>query len=76
LLAAVPELEAPSLVAFLDSSAVDGQRFRDRPVRRPEWAGAGADVVLCSSFEHELAQMAVLDGIGVKVVPSHIGPCR
>jgi hypothetical protein len=29
---------------------------------------------LCSSFAHELTQMALLDRANVKVVPSHLRP--
>jgi hypothetical protein len=73
LFAVVPELEGISLVAFLDSHA-DRQRtpYRGRPVMPPAWAEGHCEVVLCSSFAHELAQMAVLDALAVKVVPSHI----
>lgn len=75
LLQMVPELESISLVAFLDSSA-DAQRleYRGRRVHPPSWAEDNADVVLCSSFHHELAQMALFDHATVKVVPSHVRP--
>jgi hypothetical protein len=71
----VPELERLNVVAFLDSNP-DNQRqpFRGRPVRRPEWAEGGSDVVLCSSFAHEMTQMELLDRVKVKAVPSHLKP--
>ena len=52
-------------------------RNRRRPiaastVRAPAWVEGNCDVVLCSSFGHELAQMALLDRMNVKVVPSHV----
>ena len=71
----VPELAQANLVAFLDSDPrKQGQRYRDRVVQSPEWAGAHCDVVLCSSFEHEATQMALLDRVPVKVLPSHLQP--
>jgi methyltransferase family protein len=72
LLRIVPELERLQLVAFLDSNPrKQNTSYRGRPVRTPEWAEGQCDVVLCSSFGHELAQMALLDRANVKVVPSH-----
>ncbi len=74
LLEAVPELARTGLVAFLESDAADDERtFRGLPVRPPSWAAGHCDVVLCSSFAHELAQMAVFDGVPLKVIPSHLG---
>ena len=73
LFALVPELSSLNLVAFLDSDPrKQGQPYRGQIVRAPEWAGSHCDVVLCSSFEHETAQMALLDRVPVKVVPSHL----
>jgi hypothetical protein len=71
----MPELERLNLVAFLDSNPdKHEQLYRGRPVRSPEWAEGHSDVVLCSSFAHELAQIALLDGVKVKAVPSHLLP--
>jgi predicted O-methyltransferase YrrM len=73
LLQAVPEIERLRLVAFLDSNPEkQGASYRGRTVRAPEWAEGNCDVVLCSSFAHEMTQMAVLDHVNVKVVPSHV----
>lgn len=75
LLQAVPEIVDLNLVAFLDSNpAKQGTAYRGRIVRSPEWAEGNCDVVLCSSFAHEMAQMALLDRVNVKVVPSHVQP--
>jgi hypothetical protein len=73
LLRTVPELETVNLVAYLDSHT-DRQAapYRGRPVHPPLWSEGHCDVVLCSSFAHEMAQMAVLDSVSVKVVPSHV----
>jgi hypothetical protein len=69
----VPELAKLDIVAFLDSNpARHDQPYRGRPVRSPEWAEGHCDYVLCSSFAHELTQMALLDGVKVKAVPSHL----
>jgi hypothetical protein len=69
----VPELDRANVVAFLDSKAGhDGLSYRNRPVKLPSWAEGHCDLVLCSSFAHEMAQMAMLDRAKVKVVPSHI----
>jgi FlaA1/EpsC-like NDP-sugar epimerase len=69
----VPELATINLVAFLDSDPrKQHDTYRGHAVRAPEWAGGNCDVVLCSSFEHETAQMAMLDRVPVKVVPSHL----
>jgi len=68
----VPELEQLPPVAFLDSSAErQGTTFRGAPVKPPASAAEFADVVLCSSYEHEYVQMQILDTVSVKVVPSH-----
>jgi hypothetical protein len=73
LLRLVPELTALPIVAFLDSDpAHDGTSYRGVPVRTPDWVDGRCDVVLCSSFAHELTQMALLDRVNVKVVPSHL----
>jgi hypothetical protein len=69
----VPELNTLNIVAFLESNPDrEGTTFRGQPVHVPAWAEGNCDVVLCSSFAHEMAQMAVLDGALVKVVPSHV----
>jgi predicted O-methyltransferase YrrM len=74
LLQVVPEIERLQIVAFLDSDpAKQGTEYRGRIVRAPEWAEGHCDVVLCSSFAHELTQMALLDRVNVKAVPSRIG---
>jgi hypothetical protein len=68
-----PELQQLRLVAFLDSSSEkQAKAYRGITVRAPAWVEGNCDVVLCSSFGHELAQMALLDRMNVKVVPSHI----
>lgn len=72
LFACVPELSRVQVVAYLDSQpAHQGDRYRGVTVRAPEWAAHGADVVLCSSFAHELTQLALMDAIPVKTVLSH-----
>ncbi len=72
MLAAVPALGQVAM-AYLDSDpSREGQLFAGKPIHRPEWAEGNCDVVLCSSSAHELAQMAVMDRINVKVIPSHI----
>jgi hypothetical protein len=59
-------------VAYLDSSpSLHGSEYRGIIVRPPAWAPDGADVVLCSSFAHELTQLEILDTIPVKSVLSH-----
>ena len=73
LMRVLPELQQIRLVAFLDSNSdKQGKAYRGITVRAPEWVDGNCDVVLCSSFGHELAQMALLDRMNVKVVPSHI----
>lgn len=73
LLDAVPELSTLNLVAFLDSHAGEPSRtYRGVRVAPPDWAAEHADLVLCSSHEHELAQLAILDRIAVKAVLSHV----
>ena len=67
----VPELGRLPIVAFLDTTAASGAAFRGIAVRRPEWTPGRADVILCSSWAHELAQLDVLDTIPVKAVLSH-----
>lgn len=72
LFAFVPELARVDVVAFLDTNpARQGTSYRDVAVRSPEWTPGRADVVLCSSFAHELTQLQLLDTIPVKVVLSH-----
>ncbi len=72
LFAVVPELEQVEIVAFLDSTAGGtGLRYRGRPVERPAWAPGHVDLVLCSSFRHEWAQIEILDRLPVKAVFSH-----
>jgi hypothetical protein len=67
------ELWRVNLVAYLDTKAENtGSTYRNVTVQTPEWAAENADIVLCSSFEHELTQMAFLDAMpSVKVVLSH-----
>lgn len=68
----VPELRRVHLAAFLDTNPVyQGTSYRGTPVCAPESAAGRADVVLCSSFAHELAQLALMDAIAVKTVLSH-----
>jgi hypothetical protein len=75
LLRMVPELLSLPLVAFLDSDPGHaGTTYRGVPVRTPDWVDGHCDIVLCSSFAHELAQMAMLDHARVKAVPSHLRP--
>jgi hypothetical protein len=72
LLRVVPELDTLRLVAYLESGRdKQGRSYRGRPVRSPQWAEGNCDVVLCSSFANQLAQMAVLDRLNVKALPSH-----
>ena len=69
----VPELECVNIVAFLDSNVKNqGRSYRGRPVRLPDAAADLCDIVLCSSFAHELTQLGLLDRVNVKVVPSHL----
>jgi Methyltransferase domain len=69
----VPELDRLDLVAFLDSNPARQQEsYRGRPVRAPQWAEGHCDIVLCSSFAHEMTQLALLDRVKVKAVPSHL----
>ncbi len=71
----VPELDRLALVAFLDSNPDNETRtYRGKPVRLPAWAEGRCDIVLCSSFAHEMTQLALLDRVKVKAVPSHIQP--
>jgi hypothetical protein len=72
LFSAVPELGTLDLVAFLDSRGGEGSTHRGLPVHLPAWAEGRCEVVLCSSFANELTQMALLDGLRVKAVPSHL----
>jgi Methyltransferase domain len=68
----VPELANVRLIAYLDTSmAHGGVTHRGLPVHSPSWAAGRVDVVLCSSFAHELAQLEILDTIAVKAVLSH-----
>jgi hypothetical protein len=72
LFAYVPELARVNVVAFLDTHAAQHNRtYRGVPVRAPEWTAGHADLVLCSSFAHELTQLHLLDTVPVKVVLSH-----
>ena len=69
---AVPELWRLDIVAYLETSpSAQGKTYREVAIKAPEWTQGHADVVLCSSFANELAQLAVLDSIPVKVVLSH-----
>ena len=66
------ELEQVEIVAFLDSTAGGpGLRYRGRPGERPARAPGPVDLVLCSSFRHEWAQIEILDRLPVKAVFSH-----
>jgi predicted O-methyltransferase YrrM len=68
----VPELGGLNVVAFLDSDPdTHAGSYRGKPIHTPAWAEDNSDLVLCSSFAHELTQMALLDRVNVKVVPSH-----
>ncbi|MEP7118989.1 MAG: class I SAM-dependent methyltransferase [Acidobacteriota bacterium] len=68
----VPELGRLAIVAYLDTNpARHGTTYRGVTVRAPEWTPGQADVVLCSSFAHELTQLQLLDTIPVKAVLSH-----
>jgi hypothetical protein len=61
-----------NVVAYLDSSpGRHGTEYRGLVVRPPTWAAGHADLVLCSSFAHELTQLELLDTIAVKAVLSH-----
>jgi len=69
---AVPELWRLDIVAYLESTpSAQGKTYRDVAIKAPEWTPGQADVVLCSSFANELAQLAIFDSIPVKVVLSH-----
>lgn len=69
----VPELEGLPIVAYLDSDpAHEGHTYRNRPIEQPAWAGSHVDLVVCSSFEHEMTQLGLLDSVAVKVVLSHL----
>ncbi len=77
LFAYVPELAHVQLVAFLDTNPTrQGTLYRGETVQAPAWTPGRADVVLCSSFEHELTQLELLDPIPVKGVLSHAVPGR
>ena len=68
----VPELWRLNVVAYLDTNpAVQGTTYRNVHVQAPEWTPGQADIVLCSSYAHELTQLALFDSIPVKVVLSH-----
>jgi len=68
----VPELEQLRLAAYLDTNpSVHGTTYRGVEIHPPSWAPGNADVILCSSYAHELTQLAVLDTIPVKAVLSH-----
>jgi len=70
--AVLPELWRLKIVAYLDTNlAVRGSQYRNVTVQPPEWTAGNADLVLCSSFEHELTQMSFVDAMPVKVVLSH-----
>ncbi len=72
LLKAVPELERLNLVAYLDTNpSLQGSNYRGVPIRAPEWTSGHVDLVVCSSFAHELTQLTILDTIPVKAVLSH-----
>jgi hypothetical protein len=68
----VPELWRINIVAYLDTNpAVRGSKYRNVTVQPPEWVTGNADIVLCSSYEHELTQMSFVDATPAKVVLSH-----
>ncbi len=72
LLRHVPELTRLDIVAYLDTNpACHGTLYRDVAVQPPEWAPGNADLVLCSSYAHELTQLQLLDPLPVKAVLSH-----
>jgi len=69
---AVPELWRINIVAYLDTRPeVRGSKYRNATVQPPEWVTGNADIVLCSSYEHELTQMSFVDASSAKVVLSH-----
>jgi hypothetical protein len=69
---AVPELWRLNIVAYIETNpAVQGTTYRNVTVQSPQWTAGQVDLVLCSSFENELTQLAVFDEIPVKVVLSH-----
>jgi hypothetical protein len=68
----VPELSRVRLVGYLDTSLDNaGTTHRGLTVHHPQWADGHADVILCSSFAHELTQLEILDTVPVKAVLSH-----
>lgn len=68
----VPELDRVRIVAYIDTALTKaGTSFRERPIQPPAWLPGQTDVVLCSSYAHELAQLEILDVIPVKAVLSH-----
>lgn len=68
----VPELESLRVVAYLDTTATaQGKTYRGVPIHPPAWTPGQADVILCSSYAHELTQLGLLDEIPVKAVLSH-----
>jgi hypothetical protein len=68
----VPELDSLRLVAYLDTSVGgQGKLHRGVAVHRPSWTPGRVDVILCSSYAHELSQLELLDKIPVKAVLSH-----
>ena len=68
----VPELTRLDIVAYLDTNPEHhGTLHRGVVVHPPEWTPGHADLVLCSSYTHELTQLQVLDAIPVKAVLSH-----
>lgn len=72
LFSVVPELARLNIVAYLDTNpARQATAYRDVPVQPLEWAPGHVDLVLCSSFAHELTQLQLLDTIPVKAVLSH-----
>jgi hypothetical protein len=68
----VPELALVNIVAYLDTNpAHAGTTYRGAAVRTPDWTPGNVDLVLCSSFAHELTQLRLLDSVPVKAVLSH-----
>jgi len=68
----VPELYTLTVVAYLDTAtAAQDKTYRGAAVHHPSWTPGQVDVILCSSYAHELTQLALLDEIPVKAVLSH-----
>lgn len=71
MLQAVPELR-DCVSGFLDTNLQHhGTAYQGTTVHPPSWATGNVDVILCSSFKHEMKQLQLLDDVPVKVVLSH-----